>query len=230
MPTHRKGIETPQMADEYRAGATTVELGRKYDMSPAAVNGRLRRAGVPIREAARRTRYQTDEAFVLQVATLYRAGETTGTLATKFGVGRMTITRSLARAKVQIRRNGTRAATVRVPTDPLMLGYLAGLFDGEGNLQFKSARHGGRVDSIGCKIAIYSTTASVMGWLKNNIGGHVRWDYTRQERHGWLPCGSWEVYRAQDVLALLSAMLPILLVKRKAATRAIKHLSDKCGR
>lgn len=228
MSLHRKGVPTPQMIDEYNSGATTTELAKKYGMSPAAVNGRLSRAGVAIRLAKRRSRYEADDEFVMAVKDGYRTGRTTTELAAEHGVGRSTIIRALDKAGITKRRNGTRSRTITIPTDPLKIGYLAGLFDGEGNLQFKTNKHTGARDSTGCKIAIYGTVPATMGWLKMTVGGSVRWDYKRQERKGWLPCGAWEIYRAQDVLAFLELVVPLLTAKKKQAAKAIKFLREKC--
>ncbi len=224
MPRHRKGVPTPELADEYLAGATTVELAAKYDMTPSGVNARLTHFGVAMRNAKRRTRYDEDPAFVEEVRSAYLSGRSSTDIAKDHGVGRSSVMRTLDKAGITKRRNGTRSKTIVLPTDPLKIGYLAGLFDGEGNLQFKDRENG----STACKVAIYSTTTSVMGWLKATVGGHVRWDYRRQETKGWLPIGSWDLYRAQDVLAFLLVVQPLLLVKAKATQRAIKHLSQQC--
>jgi len=227
MAENRKGPPTPELADEYRAGATTVDLARKYDMSPAAVNKRLRSGGVEIRAARRKTRLDADPNFAASVAAAYRSGKTTTEIANDLGVGRSSIIRALDAAGITKRRNGTRSRTITLPTDPMKIGYLAGLFDGEGNLQFKTTTLRGR-ESTGCKIAIYGTVPATMGWLKANVGGSARWDYKRQELKGWLPCGSWEIYRAQDVLAFLELVEPLLLAKKKQAIKAIKFLRAKC--
>lgn len=117
---------------------------------------------------------------------------------------------------------GLRSRTVNIPSDPVALGYLCGLLDGEGNLQLtKGAK------SVGCKMAIYSTTPAIMQWLLKHIGGVVRYDTARTVRKGWLPIGIWSVYRAQDVAALLSAMLPHLIVKKAAAKHALDVFRSK---
>jgi uncharacterized protein (DUF433 family) len=224
----RPDLDSIEIADRYRAGATTVELAEMYRCTPAAINRRLRNAGVALREAKRRTRYDADPAFVQSVAVSYREGRSTADIAKDLGIGRSSVMRILNKAGVSTRRTGTRSKSITIPEDPLKLGYLAGLFDGEGNLQFKTNSHANGRPSTSCKIAIYGTVPATMGWLKAHIGGSVRWDYKRQERNGWLPCGSWEIYRAQDVLAFLRAVEPMLLAKRKEAIKAIKFLTQKC--
>lgn len=100
----------------------------------------------------------------------------------------------------------------------IRLGYLCGLFDGEWNLQIRH-KHAGR--SVACKMDIYSTTPEIMQWLVRNIGGTARFDTKRTKTKGWLPIGIWSLYRAQDVAALLKAMLPHLIIKRKSAEHAL---------
>ena len=223
MPRHRKGVPTPQLAAEYLAGQTTVELGEKYRMTPTGVWRRLRRAGVTIRPAQRRTVYDAVEVRS-KIAEAYKSGLPVCDVASLFGVSRSSVVRALKRGRIKTRPFGLRKQTIRVPTDPEDLGYLRALLDGEGNLQLRS-KHAGR--SVACKLAIYSTTAGVMDWLSKTVGGHVRWDHKRAERKGWLPIGIWEVYRAQDVAALLKAMLPRLIVKRQAAERALTLFSSR---
>lgn len=215
MPRHRKGVATPLLTDEYLGGATSTQLAAKYDMTHAAVCRRLRRAGVAIRPARRRTIYDKREQAASMVAA-YRAGEPMALIGARLGVGRSTVCRAIRSAGATTRPHGLRRRTVSVPTG-IELGYLAGLFDGEGNLQMRYKAAG----SLACKIAIYSTTTGVMEWLTRNVGGVVRWDHARTRRRGWLPIGSWCIYRAQDVAILLLAMLPHLIVKRDAATKAL---------
>lgn len=224
----RPDLNSVDIADSYAAGATTVELAKKYKVTPAAINRRLRGLGVNLREAKRRTRYDADPVFVEAVRDAYRSGRTTTEIADAHGVGRSSIVRTLDKAGITKRRNGTRSRTINLPTDPVKIGYLAGLFDGEGNLQFKTQVCASGRDSTGCKIAIYGTVPATIGWLKANVGGTARWDYKRQERKGWLPCGTWEIYRAQDVLAFLCLLEPYLLAKKKQAQKAIKFLMAKC--
>lgn len=215
MPRHRKGVATPMLADEYLGGATSTELGTKYGMTHAAVTRRLKRAGVALRPARRRTVYDKREKAAAMVAA-YTAGEPMAQIGERFGVGRSTVCRAIHSAGATTRPHGLRRRTVSVPTGA-DLGYLAGLFDGEGNLQMRHKRRG----SLACKIAIYSTTAGVMDWLTEHVGGAVQWDRARMKRRGWLPIGAWCVYRVQDVAVLLTAMLPLLIVKRAAAVKAL---------
>lgn len=142
-------------------------------------------------------------------------------LAETCSIGFSSVQRILRAAKVKT--CWARRQTIRPPTDPAVLGYLSGLFDGEGNLQFKD-RHG----SIGCKMAIYNTCPEMMRWIVKHVpGGSLRYDTKRTRDRGWKPIGIWEVYRSRDVAALLMAMLPFLTAKRKSAEAALRLFSEK---
>lgn len=213
MPTHRKGPSTDILAAEYIAGATTVELASKYGMHHTGVNGRLKRAGIVIRPAMRRCAGIDSSA---EMVSAYQNGMSIADVASRFGGVRSSVRRVLIDAGVEMHPHGLRSKTITVPSDPIALGYLCGLLDGEGNLQLKKGSK-----SVGCKMAIYSTTPAVMQWLLKNVGGSVRYDTARTIRKGWLPIGIWSVYRAQDVAALLSAMLPHLIIKKAASKHAL---------
>lgn len=223
MPRHRKGPDTETLAREYNAGATSTDLAQKYGMHHVAVIGRLRRAGHEIRPARARAIYD-DGARTNQAVSLYESGTNMAGIAALLGTSHTTIQRTLAAAGVRTRPHGLRNQTVRVPTDTVALGYLCGLFDGEGNLQIREKHDG---VSVASKISIYSTTAGVMDWLLKNVGGVVRWDHKRTEKRGWLPIGAWSVYRARDVAVLLRAMLPHLIVKRETAIEALRIFGER---
>lgn len=155
------------------------------------------------------------------VRAAYVNGATIVEIATRFGTSSSTIQRRLTAAGTPLRRNGPRLLpqTVIIPSECAALGYLAGLFDGEGNLYWR--RRTGRANSA--RLTIYSTTEAAIDWL-HTFGGFVRWDTARVERHGWKPVGRWEVNRTRDVIALLDAMLPLLIIKREQATAVLADL------
>lgn len=214
----RKGPEIARLREEYEGGATSTELAAKYGCTHAAITRRLARAGVTLRPARRRAMYDKPETLAA-IVSAYQGGVPMSEIAPTFGVSHSTVQRALKQSGVKLRPFGLRKRTVTVPTDPAALGYLCGLFDGEGNLQFRD-KHAGR--SIGCKMAIYNTDPGVMRWLMRTVGGKVLFDTARTKRHGWLPIGTWNVYRAQDVAALLAAMLPFLIVKKRQAENALR--------
>jgi hypothetical protein len=201
----------------YTDGASTPELALRFGASSEGVRTLLRRNGVQLRPrggSARRSGADVDA----EIVRLYVDERLTRQqIVARTGVSRETVLRRLHEAGVELRAKGTRAQTIRVPDDPMKLGYLAGMLDGEGNLQRRSDGQG----RVGGKLAIYSTTAGVMDWLVDNVGGRVRWDQKRTER-GWLPIGIWELYRARDIAAILTAVEPLLIVKRGTARELLE--------
>lgn len=155
------------------------------------------------------------------VVTAYVGGATINAIATAHGGGIASVWRTLREAGVTVRRQGSALMplTVRMPDEPTAVGYLAGLFDGEGNLYWR--RRSARASSI--RLTIYSTTPEVMAWLER-IGGKVRWDDKRVDRKGWKRIARWEVSRSRDVAAILSAIAPLLIIKREIAAEALADL------
>ena len=223
MAIHRKGPETPELMSEYLAGSSTVELARKYGMRPSGVNGRLTRAGVQLREPRRRAVYDDPNKTALVVSS-YRSGLPMIDVAPILGITHSTVQRALKAAGVRIRPHGLRRRTIKIPTDPVAIGYLAGLLDGEGHLAIQNKKDTG---SVACRLSIYSTTPGIMKWLLANVGGSVVYDTARTKRHGWLPIGSWNLYRAQDTAAVLRVLLPYLIVKKQVAESAMRLFADR---
>lgn len=217
MAQHRKGPPTDTLIAEYRAGATTTELAAKYSMHHTAIGGRLRRAGVEIRPARARALYDNGPQVQEAIRLYCKEGISMATIARRLGTSHSTVQRALAEFGVATRPHGLMDASIVIPTSQTDLAYMAGLFDGEGNLQFAKGR-----PRVGCKIAVYSTTSEVMNWVHDKFGGSLRWDHKRTKVHGWKPIGIWELYRAQDVGRLLAALLPYLIIKRALALDALR--------
>jgi len=220
MSRERKGPPTDALAAEYLAGATSVELGQKYGMHPSAITGRLRRAGHPIREARRRS-LADKETLAAEIAAAYKGGMAMVEIAEALGTSHSTVQRTLKSQGIKPRPHGLRRRSVHIPDEAWKLGYLAGLIDGEGNVQFRNKGNG----SVSCRMHVYSTTPGIMRWLLREIGGTVRYDTKRTEQKGWLPIGTWSVYRIRDVADLLRAMYPMLIVKKPVADRVL-HLAE----
>lgn len=219
----RRKINVDEAVELYEAGATSVQLAERYKATHPSILKALRKAGVKIRPPRRGSvSRHADKAD--KVAALYRDGLNMSSIADRLGIGRSTIRRLLIAKGIKPRPHGLREATITMPDDPYILGYLAGLFDGEGNLQTRE-KHGG--NSISCKIAIYNTEPRVMDWLCENVGGKIRWDHARTVRHGWKPMGIWAIYRALDVKRFLEATLPLLIVKREQAVRMLEVIREK---
>jgi hypothetical protein len=213
----RRKIDVIEAAGLYGAGRTTVELAARYGVAPRSVRKALLRAGVTMRPPHRGSQPKIPTTVRAQAIAQYRKGASQAQIATDLAIGQSSVARILATAGMATRPHGLRRQTVTIPADLAVLGYIAGMLDGEGNLQVR------REKSVGCKVAIYSTTAEVLDWLTTQVGGKVRWDHARTRR-GWKPIGIWELTRARDVFALLTALLPYLIIKRAAAIEMLALL------
>lgn len=110
--------------------------------------------------------------------------------------------------------------TIAVPTDPAILGYMAGIIDGEGNLGINSAfsQANSRNTSHAARLTITNTNITLMHWLVANVGGGYR---TRKSAAGktgtpWSRCYQWNLF-SSNLYLLLDALLPYLVLKREQA-------------
>jgi len=211
---------------EYLKGATSTELATQFSVTHQAILYTLNSLGVPRRPARRRALYD-DTKKTKQIIELHLKGFSMPDIAQKYNVSEHTISLLLRQNKIKKHPKNMRTQTITMPTNPAILGYIAGMFDGEGNLQFRDKRSDHRV---GCRVTIYSTTPGVADWFQRKMnGGKVIWDNARVARHGWKPMSSWCLYRAQDVAAFLVALYPFLIIKKDVAQKAIKLFSREFG-
>lgn len=212
---HRKGVPTPILAEEYLAGATSTQLAAKYEMSPAAICSRLGRAGVKIRPARRRV-VEDNKMLPAEIVSDYIRGVPVQEIAKSRGVGRNSIVRVLKNSKVKLCK--FHRQTITIPSSELAVAYLAGLFDGEGNINLKGG--------IRPRITIYNTSPDMMRWIHSTFGGSLRYDTRRVITKGWKPIGVWSLYRSRDVAAILRAMMPYLTAKKRAAKVILDQLES----
>lgn len=214
-----KGLEK-----EYIEGATSVELALKYGISHTTVCNHLRKVNVSIRPARRQALYD-NPIRTKTIIESYQKGKPMIEIAKQENVNDKTINRVLQQNNITKHIRNIRAQTITMPSNLGILGYIAGMFDGEGNLQFRDKHNKGL---IGCKITIYSTTPELVEWFRKTMGGgKVRWDFARVKRHGWKPIGSWCLYRAQDVATFLITLYPLLIIKKESAGKALELFSKR---
>lgn len=112
-----------------------------------------------------------------------------------------------------------------------MLGYLAGVIDGEGCIHVSSAFGPKSINvSHNIRVTVVNTDERLMDWLLLAVGGSVgRRGGTSSKPH-WKPRFAWSVY-AQNAAALLEALLPYLLLKREQAelVLALRRLGGGSG-
>jgi hypothetical protein len=154
----------------------------------------------------------------------YKSGSTIKMLTFQSGISRGSLYRLFKSIGFPMRRTGPPLypKTINIPVDKTIIAYIAGLFDGEGNLQWRHRT--GRAASA--KLSIYNTDAGIIDWLHEKIGGTVLWDHARVIRRGWKPMGSWQIHRANDVIAMLSCLIPYLIIKRESAATMLSDLKE----
>lgn len=97
------------------------------------------------------------------------------------------------------------------------VAYIAGLFDGEGNINiYKVERTSSKGPVYDLTIAIYSTNREVIDWLYGLFGGYVQTKNHLKNsgyKSHWKECYSWRLSsnQAQDFLRLV---YPYLRIKK----------------
>ena len=153
---------------------------------------------------------------------------TVRSIAREKGVDGSALYRLLSRHGLARRRTGhiSWPATLRLPDDPVLIGYIAGLIDGEGSIvpvKDISRRPGAAPRLIQrWQVKIGMTDEPVIRWL-GSLGGTV----TLEPRPipPRKPHWTWCVARRLDVLILLPAVLPLLRVPAKIE-KAQRTLAD----
>ena len=109
------------------------------------------------------------------------------------------------------------AATVRVPSDPVKLAYLAGLIDGEGCIGIAATfdKRSSRSRAYFGRLYVSNTDIRLMAWLQEHCGGRVN-AMPRKSQPTWKTGYKWELQGANAEL-VLRATLPYLVLKRRQA-------------
>lgn len=102
-----------------------------------------------------------------------------------------------------------------------MLGYLAGLIDGEGTITIGTvvSRSSGLLSHM-LTLGINGTEQKLMHWLSSNVGGAVH-SRSRGGQPHWKPLHYWKV-NAVNAAAVLTAVRPLLVIKGEQADVALR--------
>jgi len=111
--------------------------------------------------------------------------------------------------------------------DPLELAYIAGLFDGEGNICAQGARQ--KHYSRNISVVIGMTNQDVLLWIHSKILNSRFYTYS-EPKEGHQQVYRWALNKHDDVLNFLKALLPYLIVKHIQAKTAISFLEEKYGK
>lgn len=116
-----------------------------------------------------------------------------------------------------------------MPDDPALLGYLAGLLDGEGNISIGlvAGRKGQQNPSCSLMVQIANCDLELMDWLVELVGGAVR---TRKHKNAaWRDGYHWQIYGV-NAEVFLGAIGPHLRIKRRQCEVALKFRALGGGR
>lgn len=118
---------------------------------------------------------------------------------------------------------------IHVPTDPAVLGYLAALLDGEGNVSIGAvAGYAGQQSrSHSLMVQISNCDSGLMDWLVTTVGGATRVMPSR--RPGWRACFTWTVH-GENAETFLRAVQPYLIIKARQCAVALEFRSLGTGR
>lgn len=202
-----------------QTGETYSSIAHDFKVTPTAIAYHVR-GELPSRAQRKLTSRQIDEAVER-----WRKGETVAELARRFGVGHSAMTKQItARTNEPIGRV-RRASALHLPTDPSHLAYLAGIIDGEGCISRQTS-------SRAWTVAVSNTSPELESWLKG-VGGLF---YYPPRRASFKLDGSytkqrfeWKVSRAWDVLELLVAVKPFLVIKGAKAEEAMADIRSRFG-
>jgi len=157
---------------------------------------------------------------------LYEEGYSACSIAKLFNTRHQTVIYHLRKKGIEIRRrNYFQKPKIKIPTDKGVLGYIAGLLDGEGGIHFNFNK---KRKTLSIEVAICNTNFQIIDWLKRSLNaGHI------SEENKPLPHArtrktlyKWRLSTCADVLLLLRALLPHLRIKKDSALKAIKFCED----
>ena len=112
---------------------------------------------------------------------------------------------------------------IKTPHKISVWAYFAGLFDGEGCIQYKDKGNKG----IKLEIVLGNTNKEVIEWLLSTFGGKYGFDERCKKNPRHKDVYIWRVNRIADVLMLLSWVEPYLIIKKKKAREVIDALQER---
>lgn len=200
----------------YSKGKTLKELALEFNFADRTIGYFLTKiCGVNLRGPHRGSKPRLTEMERQSLVRDYFNGESANSLASKYNVSFPTVVSTLKRSGIN-RRRRSQSPILNLPSKPEHLGYIAGLIDGEGSI-----RHWNRADSqLVVFVQITNTDFSLMEWLQK-MGGNVTKEFRSIKKPKWKDCYTWKVSRLIDVLRLLEAVEPLMVIKRCKAQKAI---------
>jgi hypothetical protein len=104
------------------------------------------------------------------------------------------------------------------------LHYIAGFFDGEGNIyinvEYKNGKKRGRTPYHHVRVTISNTNRDILEWMKSIIGGGIYGNKNHESNSKWQQ-GYMLILASQTARVFLSEIAPYLKMKRKQAELAL---------
>ncbi len=98
--------------------------------------------------------------------------------------------------------------------------YIAGIFDGEGTIGF----YGGKSQDFSLRLKLGNTNLEVVEWIQQHCGG---WITSRVLKVSKKTFWEWSIKRRADVVDILKAIQPYLIVKRTQADLLVDFLENE---
>jgi predicted transcriptional regulator len=208
-----------QMAKSlYEQGATWKEISKELGEDEATIWYYMRKSGVHFdRKIPPIAREEVDK-----IAYLYRKGMKVKEIAKEVGRHRKTVARVLKSHGLK-RTTPIESITVKM-LEGEELGYLAGLFDGEGCIEFVVDKRRKEVKEV-CRVKISNTNPEVINWLVEKVGGHVNVSRPKDRNHSTLY--DFKINRYKDIVVFLRSILHLLKAKREKAQEAIRFCESR---
>jgi len=213
--THLQDILTKDLLTELQVNQNLSQrkIAKLLGCSKSTVRSCLLRYGLDTHSNGRLQFLQfakeITEKYVHGFSSLAQLGE-------EYGLSHNTISKLLRACGVLIRKKTRMKPQIKIPQEEWKLAYIAGIVDGEGNVgyyQNKADKH------FMPTVSIANTNKQVMDWVVTNIGGHI---YTKlQKNPKWKTAYIWDLRRTVDVLLLLTAIEPYLIIKKEKAKEVI---------
>lgn len=112
-------------------------------------------------------------------------------------------------------------------------GYIAGIFDGEGTINVyahksKHYQHQKRDYVLSPQVQVANTDETLIQWIQNRITKGSIW--SRICKQGTKPLHTYTLYGYPDIIILLEAILPFLIIKKDHAVLVVEWCKSRLSK
>ena len=168
-----------------------------------------------------------------KIVRMYYEGYSIKQIAETVNLSQTTIKKMFKKLGVKTRRRGTRGRTIHIPKNPAILGYIAGLFDGDGGArEITSKLRKGRV--WGLEVYIDNTNYDVIKWLAKTLkSGRVFRVKRKNKNPKWKDAYRFQIASVMDCYLFLKSIYPYLIIKKELVNELLKKADEmlylECG-